>query len=138
MTHRNFTSICIMVAIVAMMLNQYYASPARADDAARSWSQSMSYSTPSQQAVDYSKARDRYLLRKGIIPGANVVTNTQNCQVAGACQNGGSSTNINGYSSNTITGNNNDVGVGITTDNTSQDASTASNVADDIGSINFN
>lgn len=99
MTPMRFYATVAVVAIIGM----FVAIRANADDAARGWSNSMSYSSPSQQSVDFNKAQQELLARKGLL--GNHVTNndysttTTNCKAAGACQHGGTATNVNGYSS---------------------------------------
>ncbi|HUX81121.1 MAG TPA: hypothetical protein VMV38_02255 [Candidatus Paceibacterota bacterium] len=59
-----------------------------------------------------------------------------NCTVAGGCQTGGSTVAINGYTSQSVTGNNNSTTTGVGTTNTNQSGTASSLVTpENIGTI---
>ena len=141
MKEKHFYFAGALLALVAMAVNH-----AVADDAPRGWSNSLSFSSPSQQSVDFNQAQQELLARNGLLGNRTYVTNndhstsnsTTNCQVAGSCQNGGTATNINGYSSIQVE-NSDNVTVGVDIDaESNQDATSAPIVAEDIGTIDFN
>lgn len=110
------------------------------EPAAAGWSDSISYASPSEKSLQYSQAYQEYLARRGALMGVSKVTyndhrvsndhstNTTECSVAGACQTGGTATNINGYTANNVGGTGNSVSTNISTNDTSQTAGATSSV----------
>lgn len=107
MTSRRFYLMTATIVAVSMLASVR----ANADDAARDWSQSMGYKSASQAANDFNAALVIRNLRAG---GTGVGGgSTINCQVAGACPQGGTVTQWNGVTVNSVTDSR-----GITIDNT--------------------
>lgn len=91
-------AVCVLPSVVS------------ADDAARDWSSSMSYRTSGDSANIFNMMaaiRDRQ--RGGAAGTGGAVVN---CQVAGACPQGGTTTQWNGVTVTTVTGSS---GVGVDT-----------------------
>lgn len=105
MTPKRFYLCTVAVMAVGIMV----ATRASADDAARDWSQSMGFSTPSQTANAFNAALALRNLQQG---GSGIAGGTTyNCKAVGSCTQG-AVTQWNGVSVNTVTGSS-----GITIDN---------------------
>lgn len=131
-TEKRFYLVGTLVALCGLVVNH-----AAAEDAARGWSSSMGYRSPSEHSVLLSQAQAELMARKGLL-GTQITNNdnsttTTTCETAGACQNG---TNVNGYSETNVNGEGNIVTVDVDTDGTSQ--TNATSTAEDIGTIGFN
>lgn len=69
-----------------LLLAAFVSVPAWAGD----WDSAVGFSSSSERSEQYNRALGAYLMQNGITPGATV------CMVAGSCQSGGTSTNLNG------------------------------------------
>lgn len=130
-TEKRFYIMGAFIALVGIA-----ATHAVAEDAAPGWSNSIGFSSPNQQAVDFNKAQQELLARKGLLGTVINSTTTTNCTVAGACQEGGTATNVNGYSQTNVDGSGNNISVEIDAES-EQSATATPIVADDIGSIDI-
>jgi hypothetical protein len=98
---------CLFAAFLLISIG---ITSAYADDANRDWNQSEGWKSANQSAADFNAAQALWLVQNGHTGDTSVVTN---CSVIAACQYGGTATNLNGVSVNTLNGSGNTVSTGI-------------------------
>lgn len=99
------------LSLPALVLGLALPAPANADDANKDWNQSMGFESSTWFVTRYNAAQAIRLLQKGGATSAGGSTSVY-CQVVGACPSGGTVTQWNGVTVNTVTDS-----TGITIDN---------------------
>ena len=110
------------------------AAKAVAGNASSDWSSTPGFSSPEQQAVDYNRAQQQYLARKGLL--GNVTNYTTNCETDGACTTN-NQTNLNGVTIVDVKNGDGTVTVETDTDTDDTDQTNTSGSID-IGTLNLN
>jgi len=124
-----------IVAVAALVFGSV-AARAVADNASVDWNSTPGFSSPDQQAVDYNRAQQQYMARRGLL--GTRIYNTTNCDVAGACTTN-NSTNLNGVTIVDVKNGDGTVRVETDTDTRDTDQTNSSNSSGsiDIGTLNL-
>lgn len=122
------------VLAAAIMLLGLGVAKAVAGNASSDWNSTPGFSSPEQQAVDYNRAQQQYMARKGLL--GNNVYNTTNCEVAGACTTN-NSTNLNGVTVIDVKNGDGEVTVDTDTKTDDTDQTNSNSTATDIGTLNL-
>ncbi|OGG41582.1 hypothetical protein A2837_00370 [Candidatus Kaiserbacteria bacterium RIFCSPHIGHO2_01_FULL_46_22] len=122
-----------VVAIVALIFGSA-AARAVAGNASTDWNSTPGFASPDQQAVDYNRAQQQYLARKGLL--GNVTNYTTNCESEGACTTN-NQTNLNGVTIVDVKNGDGNVTVKTDTDTKDTDQDNTSGSID-IGTLNLN